>query len=621
MFLYFIAGMTQYRKHKLTFCFTDIKGSTKLAIKLGKDYPKVLDGYRGIIRSELHNYNGQVIDSPGDGFFISFSDPVAAVKAVSSIQQKISGYHWPKNEQVLVRIGLNTGEAIESGNGYTGLEVNKTARICDAARAGQVLLSSSTRDSIIEFSDGLQEMKSLGKYELKDFETPEELFQLIVPHLNNEFAPPRTLPSLPVVAVLPFTNLSKDPDQEYFCDGISAEIISALARIQGLRVVARSSSFALKGQVHDARKTGQVLSAAYLLEGTVQTLNKRLHITVELVDTKTGFTLWSGQFDRLLQDVFAIEDEIAQSVARTLDVPVVAQKSNVQDTQTRNIEAYDFYLRGRTFYYKFSRQGIEFALQMFRKAIEIDASYALAYCGIADCYSYLYMYEEQSKANLEAAESASKKAIDLNPNLAQASASLGVALSLQKDYAAAEVAFEQAIKLDPRLFEAYYLYARVAFVEGKLDKAGGLFREANRVRPEDYQSLLLAGQCFDDLGMKRRAKEVREEGVKIVERHLLLNPGDTRALSLGANGLIILGQTEKSLEWLNRALALEPGDPMLLYNAGCIYSLGEMPDKAMDFLEKSVEEGLTQKGWYENDNNLDPLRTYPRFKRLLEKLS
>ena len=299
-------------------------------------------------------------------------------------------------------------------------------------------------------------------------------------------------------------------------------------------------------------------------------------------------------------------------------MPGYARK--IQHIHTENVEAYDHYLQGRRFYYQFSNTGIEAALNMFRKAIEIDDRYALAYCGIADCYSYLHMYMETSELNREQALAASHTALELDPLLPEAHASHGVALALGKQFTEAEAAFERALELDPELFEAHYLYARVCFAQGKLEEAAAHYAAAHKKRPEDYQSLLLAGQIYDDLGRVEQAKAVRREGVQVVEQHLRLHPDDTRALYMGANGYIALGNTTKGRLWLERALLLEPEDPMLLYNAGCIYALMNQTEEALTCLEGSVAAGVTQREWYENDSNLDAVRDHPRFKALLERM-
>jgi tetratricopeptide (TPR) repeat protein len=198
--------------------------------------------------------------------------------------------------------------------------------------------------------------------------------------------------------------------------------------------------------------------------------------------------------------------------------------------------------------------------------------------------------------------------------------SRGVALSLEHRYADSEAAFERAIALDPQLFDAWYWYARVAILQGNLEKAAQLFEAANRVQPEDFQSILLSGQVYEDLGLPQKAAEARNKGIALAEHYLELNPGDPRAYYLAANGLMALGQTAKSLSFLQHALILDPDDAILLYNAGCVYALAGLRDQAIDALERSVESGLKQRAWFENDGNLDFLREDPRFIALLNKL-
>jgi len=258
---------------------------------------------------------------------------------------------------------------------------------------------------------------------------------------------------------------------------------------------------------------------------------------------------------------------------------------------------------------------------MFTRAIEIDPTFVRAYAGIADCCSFLYMYAGTHENHRQQAYAMSRKALALDPDSAEAHASLGVACSLRKDYAAAEEEFEKAIQLDPMLFEAYYFYARVCFAKGDLPKTIQMYEKAMEINPQDYQSPLLVAQIYDDLGKKEKGKASRLRGIKSAEAKLMLNPDDTRALYMGANGFVGLGDYKQGLEWAKQALAIDPDEPMVLYNVGCIQSLAKKYDDALDSLEKAVRNGLKQKGWFEHDSNLDPLRRSPRFKKLLKQLS
>ena len=424
------------------------------------------------------------------------------------------------------------------------------------------------------------------------------------------------------VAVLPFRDMSPDRDQDYLCEGIAEEIMLALGKVKGLRVVSRTSSFRFKSDDEaDIEQVGEKLGVSTLLDGSVRKMGDRLRISVELIDAADGFRLWSDRYDRDISDVFAVQDEIARRVVEALQLTLSAgERDALRKTSTRDINAFDYYLRGRKFFYKYNKRGIAFARELFERAISIDPAYARAFAGLADCCSYLYLYAGRDPVNLERAVAAASRAIQLDAELAEAHASLGTALSLSSRHPEAEEAFRTAIRLDPGLFEAHYFYARDSFAQGKLEQAIQEYEEAGRARPEDYQSPLLVGQIYDDLGRHEEATASRRRGVAIAEEHLDLNPDDVRALYMGANGLVALGEIEKGLDWARRALALEPDDPMVIYNVACIYSLAGRAAEALDCIERAVEAGLTQRGWLEHDSNLDLIRNNPRFQALLKRL-
>jgi adenylate cyclase len=424
------------------------------------------------------------------------------------------------------------------------------------------------------------------------------------------------------IAVLAFTDMSPAKDQEYFCDGIVEEIISNLSRIRGLRVSSRTSSYAFKSKSEDVRSIGKKLGVATVLEGSVRKAGDQIRITAQLIGTNDGSHLWSDHYDRELKDIFAIQDEIARSIAATLKIALTpGESSAIGRAPTKDLEAYDYYLRGREYFYQYKRKGIEFALKMFTRAIEIDPAFVRAYAGIADCCSFLYMYAGSHDTHREQADAMSRKALQLEPESAEAHASRGVAYSLRKDYDAAEEEFEEAVNLDPMSFEAYYFYARTAFAKGDRAKAVRMYEKAIEVNPQDYQSPLLVAQGYEDLGSEEKARESRQRGIKIAESRLRLNPDDSRALYMGANGLVALGEYEQGLEWARQAIAIDPDEPLVLYNVACIQSLARKYEEALDSLEKAVKNGLNQKGWLEHDSNIDPLRTSPRFKKLIKILA
>jgi len=438
--------------------------------------------------------------------------------------------------------------------------------------------------------------------------------------LRDEEKPIRSS-GLPSIAVLPFVDMSQAKDQAYFCEGIAEEIINALCRLEGLRVASRTASFQFSGITSEPQEIGRRLRVESLLEGSVRKSGNRLRITAQLVDTAHGFHVWSKSYDREMRDIFEIQEEIAQNIVRALQVALTPQEQGaLLAVPTRHVQAYDYYLRGRSFYYQYGRTDIEFALQLFSRATELDPEYALAYAGLADCWSYIFLYSERKDSVRAQAEAASRRAVELAPFSAQAQSSFALAMSISGKTAEAEVAFETAVKFDPNLFEAWYFFARHCFVNGEPERAVRNYEQARRVRPDDYQSALLMAQIYEDLKRPDEAKAARKAGVALVADRIELHPDDVRALSMGANGLVALGEIQRGLEWARRARTIAPDDSMLLYNLGCIYSLAGELEEAVNCLERAVAQGLTQKGWYEHDSNLDALRAHPRFQALLNKL-
>jgi serine/threonine protein kinase/tetratricopeptide (TPR) repeat protein len=423
------------------------------------------------------------------------------------------------------------------------------------------------------------------------------------------------------IAVLPFVNMSNDPENEYFSDGVAEDIINALTKIQALRVASRTSTFAFKGKSEDIGEIGRKLKVATVLEGSVRKAGSRLRVTAQLVSVADGNNLWSERYDRQLEDVFEIQDEIAENIVKALRVVLTeGDKQAIEKAPTQNVEAYEYYLRGRQFFHQWSRTGIQYARRMFERAIDIDPNYALAYAGIADCCAFLYMYWDGSRANLEGAEGASRKALELAPEIAESHASRGFALTLSRDYAGAVREFETAVRLNPKLYEAHYLYARAHIQEGKLEEAVRQFGEAARVRPEDYQAVLLSASPLRGLGRLEESRSALRQGLQIVEKHLELNPDDARALYLGAAALIQLGERARALEWAGRARSANESDSLVLYNVACVYALGDLKDEAIECLDKAIQNGFGHRQWVEHDSDLESLRGDPRFEALKKRL-
>jgi non-specific serine/threonine protein kinase len=424
------------------------------------------------------------------------------------------------------------------------------------------------------------------------------------------------------VAVLYFANLGGGKDDEYFRDGMTEDIITELTKIKELRMLPRSAVMAFRDKSIPAAQIAQQLAAAYVLDGSIRRSGNRLRITAQLAETRTGHSVWAERYDRQLEDVFAIQDEMAQNIAHALRVVLSdEEKQKIEKVPTRDVQAYDYYLRGRKAFYEFRRKELEFARQMFARAIVLDPAYANAYAGVADSSSFLYMYCDATQNNLKEATAASRRAVQLDPESAEAHASLGLAESLGKNYAEAEKEFDRAIALNPKLFEAHYFYARSCFAQGKMEKAAELFGKANDVNPDDYQSAGHLGMCYRSLGRTDEAARATARAMAITERHVELYPNDARALYLGATMALQLGNRARSIDWAERAMAIDPEETAILYNVACTYALMGEKERALSTLEKAVRNGFSHKEWIENDPDFVSVRPEPRFQALLQSLS
>jgi non-specific serine/threonine protein kinase len=420
------------------------------------------------------------------------------------------------------------------------------------------------------------------------------------------------------VAVLYFENLSNSKDDEYFRDGMTEDIITELSKIKELQVFPRAAVLAYRDKPVTGPQVGRELNAACVLSGSLRRAGNRLRITAQLIRAQTGHSIWAERYDRELKDVFEVQDEIARSISQALRIKLSPQEEKaIARKQTENAQAYDYYLRGRQYFHQFRRKSFDYARQMFARAIVIDPQYARAYAGVADCCSCIYMYWDSSEDNLNEAEAASRKALELDPELAEAHTAGGLAFALKKHFDQAAEEFEAAIRLDPKLYEAYYFYARTSFQRGDLTKAVELYEQASRINPDDYQAVSLLVAVYHSLGRHAEAAATEQRAVRLTEKHIETHPDDARALYLGASILARVGSHEKSVDWARRALAIDPDEPSIVYNVACAYALVGRTEDALACLQRIMEHGDFLKNWAAKDSDLDSLRSDPRFQALL----
>lgn len=423
------------------------------------------------------------------------------------------------------------------------------------------------------------------------------------------------------VAILPFTDLSVAKDQDYFCDGLAEEIINALTRVRGIHVTSRTSSFCFRDGATDAREIGRVLNVATILEGSVRQAGGRVRVTAQLIDGANGYHLWSETFDRELKDIFAIQEEIARSVASALHVSLkVTEALDLQRYAPHDMRAYEFYLRGRQ-QLDNAGHGSQQAAHMFRRAIELDADYAPAHAGLADALTEMIQYRiiprEEALAD---ALAASQRALELAPKLAEARVAHAHALQLAEDMEAATAEFERALQLDPLSYEANFYFGRHCFAVGQFDRAIELFEAAHNARPDEFHALGLATTAAYSNNDPGRGRELAGRSLIAAQRHIDAFPDRARAYYFAGILQQRLGNIEAGRSLVESALSLQPHDWSTLYNAACFYALIGEDDHALELLERATDTGEGFRDWIERDDSFYRMASLPRFQALLARL-
>jgi adenylate cyclase len=596
----------------------DVVGYSRL---MGRDEAGTIAALKSLRKDladpKIREHNGRIVKLTGDGMLVEFPSVVSAVACAVDIQSAMRAHNaTARVDRIEFRIGVNLGDVIVEDDDIFGDGVNVASRLESVAPAGGIAVSQSVRDHVGKRLDLVFE--DMGERRLKNIDAPVRVYTIVLdrPSSGGAVVADHARPS---VAVLPFVNMSGDPEQEYFSDGITEDIITDLSKVSGLFVVARNTVFIYKGKHVAVPEVAGHLGVNFILEGSVRKAGTRVRVTGQLINGKDGGHVWADRYDRDLTDIFAIQDEITHAIVEQLKVKLLPQeKKSIGQTPTGNIEAYTYYLRGRQFLHRHSKSYYQLARRMFAKAVELDPAYARAYAGIADCDSFLFLHYSAPVEIGEILET-SAKALALESGLAEAHASRALALSLEERYDEANAEFEKAIALDPNSFEAHYFYARACFAEGKFERAAVLFERAAEIKPDDYQSLCLLIQIYRTLGRDREKEDAARKGIERAERELTLHPDNPRPAYLGATALVTLGQKDRAKEWLTRTLAIDPDDVLTQYNAACIYAqLGET-ETAFDLLERLLPHANHEtKAWIKHDSDFDSLRDQARYQKILE---
>lgn len=424
----------------------------------------------------------------------------------------------------------------------------------------------------------------------------------------------------PSIGVLPFVDLSPERDQEYFTDGVTDELLGTLGKIEGLKVPTRTAVFGLKGRNLDLREIGDRLGVTTILEGSLRKAGNRLRITAQLASVSDGYQLWSETYDRELDDVFAIQDDISQSIAEALRVTLTPGTARVGELGgTADPEAYGFYLRARQYRDRNTTEDYRHESRMYERAIALDEEYALAWVGLAISQAWLLEFDQAKPEYLETAKRASARALELAPELGLAHLARARFLQVSDRAQDAGREFEEALRLEPDDPDILYLFGQFLFRQGEMERVAELWSRAVELDPDFRQALQLLPQVYRALDWEEERQTTFRRMFQAEERHLELHPDDHSSLLRTAFALLNVGERQKAFARAEQA-SRDSSDVMILYNIGCLYAQADEPEKALDALARSVDAGHTGVDWWRQDSDLDGLRDHPRFQELLERM-
>ena len=418
------------------------------------------------------------------------------------------------------------------------------------------------------------------------------------------------------VAVLYFENQSGSKEDEYFRDGITEDIVTELSKIEQLEIFPRSEMLAFRDKPATAQQVGQQLGAAYVLEGSIRRAGNRVRITAQLVEASTRHSVWAERYDRQLEDVFAIQEEIARSIAQALRITLTPHEEKIIARKpTENSQAYDLYLRGRSYT---RRENMDYALQMFEQAIQLDPNFALAHAGIAHLCGLIYVLREQNTKWIDRGLAACDRANALAPELPEVLVAQAHIRYAQKKYDESALLARRAIERKPDCEGSWDILGRAYFASARFEEAAALMERAFEANGDDYNTYIPYSNALGRLGRKKENEHVRQRMIKVLRQQLELVPEDVRARVLLAGQLAYLKLDEdESMRHLQTAVTLRPSDPSTLYNAACTYGVMGKKLEALETLKKAFAAGYSNRDWAGKDSDLDSLHDDPEFQKLV----
>ncbi|TGP22965.1 MULTISPECIES: adenylate/guanylate cyclase domain-containing protein [unclassified Mesorhizobium] len=580
-----------------------------------------------VFEPKIARFRGRIVGSAGDSLLVEFGSAVNAVQCAVELQRELGGENagLPESRRMAFRMGVNLGDVIVEDDTIYGDGVNIAARLEKLAEPGGVCIGRAIYDQVkgkLEYG-----YADIGEQRVHNIAEPIRAYRVVsIEQSPASSAVPSAKDALPFrnrpsIAVLPFTNMSGDPEQEYFSDGITEDIITDLSKVGALAVTARNTTFALKGKSMDVSEAARQLRVSHVLEGSVRKAGSRVRITAQLIDGMSGHHVWAERYDRDLNDIFALQDEIARAIVDALKIRLMpAEHAAIGKRTTENVEAYQYYLMGRQHFLRLGRRNHLSARRLYQRALEIDPEYALARAGLALAEGMLLRSGDPS-ADLVTLSAEAQRALALDATLAEAHVADAMAHFQKEQIELASASCRRAIALDPDLYEAHRTLGDVLRMERKFAEAAAAYEKAAEVDRNSYGAMCMLWDCRKTLGDEEEAHRLSREVLTRIEKAMQLYPDDGAAYAYGCYILHNLGLEERALQWAGRAITIDPEDYNSHYNVACFLAAIGALEKAIDTLEHCVPQlGLQQVHWMAQDVDMNPLRDHPRYRALMERL-
>ena len=416
------------------------------------------------------------------------------------------------------------------------------------------------------------------------------------------------------LAVMPFDNISPDQETDYFSDGLTEELIARLSLVSEIELISRWATKQLKERKHDVQAVRNELGARYIVGGSVRRFQDSVRITVQLVDVETNRQIWGNTYKGKLDDIFDIQEQVAKQIVEALKLKLsFSEKVSLTKRQTVNAQAYDLYLRGQDYLYRLTKRSVEYAIQLFERAIELDPRYAAAYAACSSAYGQMYQYFARDEKYRNRAQEMSFKALMYDGNLPEAYTAMGLSYFIWGKLDEASASSRKAIELAPDDFVAHWTLGRIHFTNGEFEQAYALFRRVIDLKAAFISGYADLAMTCDKLGRTAEARAARDQMLERLPNYILQNPDDSRMRMFYAVTLAEAGRKEDAIREGSNAIEISPDDPMMLYNCACLHArLGET-QRALDLVRQAIARGHLNFGWMRNDPDMASLRDNPEF--------